>query len=198
MVFLAQAASSYFFKEQPKQLFVGAELCARWYQLYTGSLESKTIDRVISYAREAQDVFSWISAGQAFSTLAGRVFQKKFDGATTVAFTDLMAQAASCGDIVINKIFESPLSRFKVLGFASDTLGDVLGLALTISTKHSLSKIIEAVKTVASLCLTLLSAGVYYGAQTYIMPRVSLVLETIVFTGKFVHFYFTCKPAKDS
>ncbi len=197
MVFLVQAASSYLLKEQPKQLFVGAELCARWYQIYTGSLDFKATDRVISYAREAQDVFSWILAGHALSTLVGRVSEKKFDTETTAVFSELMAQAASCGDVVINKFFNSPIPRFKVLGFVSDTVGDVLSIVPAIGANRSLSRAIEAAKAVASLCLTLLSAGVYYGAQTYFMPRVSLVLETTVFMAKFVHFSFSYKSQKD-
>jgi hypothetical protein len=186
----AQTLSAYFFKDHPKQLFVGAELCARWCQLVKGGEASLPVERVISYAQGAQGGFSWIFAGEGITNWVGRVYEKKWDAQTVSALTDSISQSASCV-AVVNDFFEFKApsqDQLKVVGFAADTLTDVSELKLFISVlskKAFVEKVVTLARLVSSLFLTFVSITVYYfGAQNYILPTVSLVLETTLFITK--------------
>ncbi len=197
---VAQAVSTYFFKEEPKQFFVGAELCARWYQGYQvlkGQPAPKSTDVIITYCQDAQEVFSWITAGRSITSLVGRVVELKWDAETTALISDAVAQSAACGDIVINKLFESKVPRFKVLGFVTDMISDLLDASSLYKAGYN-KKFLAGAKTITSLFITIVSMGLYFGVQTYILPRVSLVLETTVFVVKIVRFSIEFKNNNNS
>ncbi|MGH2613376.1 MAG: hypothetical protein ACRDFB_10070 [Rhabdochlamydiaceae bacterium] len=139
---------------------------------------------MISYSREAQEMFSWVLAGKAISALTGRVIAWKGGRDTTAALSESLAHSAACGDIIIDKFFESKIPRFKVLGFIADTAGDINDLCSVGCVKE----VVAIAKSLISIFLTFVSAGIYLGVQTYVLPRVSLVLETMAFITKFVHF----------
>ncbi len=166
---------------------MGAELCARWYLLFKGDLGSLKADRFIAYSSEAQDVFSWMLAGKAATSLAGRVSKGKFNAETAADFSEALAESAACADTIFNKIFNTTEPRLTTLKVAGDTIGDLLDLKSFIA-NPSLSAGFGAIKGLASFFQTLLSAGAAYGIHAYVMPRVSLVLDTTVFISKFVQF----------
>ncbi len=166
---------------------MGAELCARWYLVFKGDLGSVKTERFITYSSKAQDVFSWMLAGKAFSSLAGRVSKGHFDTDAVSSLSEALAESAACADIVLNKVFHSTEPRLKTVRVAGDTVGDLLDLKSFI-VSPSLSNGFGAIKGLASFCLTLLTAGAAYGVHSYVMPKVSLVLDTTVFISKFVQF----------
>jgi hypothetical protein len=197
---LAQSVSSYFFTEEPRQLFTGAEICARFFKLYKGDLTPNTVDRVIDYTQIGQNYFCFPQAGAALSSLIGRVSNRKFDVKTIRALSDAISQMASCIDMSINKIFESSGSltpKLKVLGYAADACYDCADLKSTRNKAGSRSQsvvYVSIVKSVASLFLTGVSVGVYFGAQASILPHISLVLNTTVFITRIAQHSLEFKP----
>jgi hypothetical protein len=181
--------ASYFFRQEPKQFFMGAELCARWYLLYKGDLGSVRAGRILDYSGEAQEVFSWMLAGKAYTSLVGHVGKRKFNAKIIAALSEGLAESAACADSVFNKIFVSKEPRLKPLKAAADTIADLADLK-GLCANHSWSGTFGKIKCVSSLCLTLLSAAAAYGVKSCIMPRVNLLLDTTVFITKFMQFSF--------
>lgn len=179
--------SSYFFREEPKQLFVGAEICARGYLWLKGERSSRAVERIIDYAQGAQAVFAAPNAGKAVVE-----FWNAPGGAKTVsALAEMVAQCVMCLDFAVNKIFESRAGQpFKAVVFVADIVNDAAALKSAYNNATDSGSIawqVSTVKTALSLWLSVAFAAVHYGAMRE-MVRELLVLEAVLFTVKTLDF----------
>lgn len=176
-----EKVSRHFFVQNPKQFFVGAELCARWALLLKGEAAPNSVRKVAEYAQEAQDVFAWINAGRALSDLAGRIYAWSWDSEAPDTLSEVVGSVAACGDIAINKFFELPAAKFKVLGFTSDVFSGVRELISDYKSEAYEIKMVAVAKSIMSLFSTLVAIGVHFEINAYVMPRVTLVVDTSIF-----------------
>lgn len=176
---MIQQVSKYFFYERPEQLFVGVELCARWYQLIKGDWSGAGANALASYAQQAQPFFRWVVAGRAFSEVGNQIIDKKWDAETVGGLADSLSQSAACADIVATTFFNFNIPRISVLGLAGDMVNGCVGL-------KGAENFNAAVGAVAALCSTLLSVGAYVRPGSFVWPQVSLICDTTVFIAGIV------------
>jgi hypothetical protein len=186
---ISQSLGTYLFYEKPKQLFVGAELCARWYQLLSGDVGSSGAEAVISYAQTAQEAFVWPDLGKALFELPGRVeaLRKEPYEKIVIALSESISLSITCGEVV-TKI------SLKKIGFMVDMVGGLVGVKESLSDSSTAMK----VESIATVCLILTSIGIYYvDAPVIILSRVSLILNTTMFVANYVDFHQTFNSKKD-
>jgi len=183
--------ATYFFQEEPKQLFVGADLCARGYLWLRGGVEPKTWMRVIEYAQAAQDVFAWPNCGRALTELAREI--------TVFTFAEAVSQAALCTDVAFKYILPSQnkhSERLKGVVLAADFVSDASELkrlwGMTKDTDSTSYKI-SLYKTILSLYSTVLYAAMWSGVIRCKLSRSILATESVLLIAKVANHYFKDK-----
>ncbi|MGD0664463.1 MAG: hypothetical protein ABSA17_01870 [Rhabdochlamydiaceae bacterium] len=184
-----------FSKDEPKQFFSGAELCARLYALYKGGCVPNSVDKVLNYTQIVQEALSFPLALGALKDLHEKW---SFDVETVKNFADVVSNAAEAVDFAINKIFEfkrPPIPYLKPIGFAAGFLYDICDLKSAYNTRQKFTKIsasmpyISAFKSVMSIFLCMVSLSIYLEVKNKNLHKVSLVLETTVFMSMVVLNY---------
>ncbi len=182
--------ATYFSKKEPKQLFVGAELCARAYLRWD---KDPTAKRIVEVAQEAQEVFAFPAAGVALHQLWNKKDWKTIQSADISVIAEVVAQCTLCVQFVASKIFNSGMARsekspFTAVVLVADTVNDLSALYSAYYAKPSdESRYQPWMKPLASLMVTVLT-GCKLINRPVACKASMLVFEAASFTTKIADY----------